>query len=98
MLDWVIPNPNVCTKLQRPEFNPGEMAKPIQTWILRLLLETIHSKSFSISGKLRRRPQMRLTLLVVMTTAEKLQLRTMLTVSKKVKQREKNILGLEGVQ
>ncbi len=41
---------------------------------------------------------MRLTLLVVMTTAEKLQLRTVLTVSKKVKQREKNILGLKGVQ
>lgn len=41
---------------------------------------------------------MRLTLLVVMTTAEKLQLRTVLTVSKKVEQREKNILGLEGVQ
>ena len=41
---------------------------------------------------------MRLTLLVVMTTAEKLQLRTVLTVSKKVKQREKNILWLEGVQ
>lgn len=41
---------------------------------------------------------MRLTILVVMTTAEKLQLRTVLTVSKKVKQREKNILGLEGVR
>lgn len=41
---------------------------------------------------------MRLTLLVVMTTAEKQPIRTVLTVSKKGKQREKNTLGLEGVQ
>lgn len=41
---------------------------------------------------------MRLTLLVVMTAAEKQPIRTVLTVPKKVKRREKNILGLEGVQ
>lgn len=91
--------PNQCLhKAQRPSIDPGERAKRIRTWILQLLLATMHSKSSSISGKLRRRPQVSLTLLVVMTTAEKLQLRTVLTVSKKVKQREKNILGLEGVQ
>lgn len=41
---------------------------------------------------------MRLTLLVVMTTEEKQPIRTVLTAPKKVKQREKNKLGLEGVQ